>query len=219
MDRTPEPAPPNPSEEAREYHAMDHSAVNRQFVDDFLVSPSGPQVIDLGSGPAAIPIELCQRGDEYEVLAVDAEVEMLEIAKIEIDVAGMLGRISLQHATVEEMDQFEDAIADSVISNSLLHHLDNPATGLEVAVRLTKPGGRVFFRDLARPETAEQVETLVDLYCGEESEQARQLFRQSLHAALTLDEIRSIAGGLGIGSDHVQMTTDRHWTLDWRRPE
>ena len=217
MDRTPEPDIFSPSEEAAEYHAMDHSAVNRQFVDELLTGPTGPLVVDLGCGPAGIPIELCQRSTEYEVIAIDGEVEMLEIAKREIDIAGCLGQISLNHAQVECMEMYEDGMADTVISNSLLHHLDQPQKGLEVAVRLTRKGGRIFIRDLARPENQEEIEAQVAAYCPEESENGQQLFRQSLHAALTLNEIRNIARGLGIPEDHVQMTSDRHWTIDWCR--
>ena len=109
-------------------------------------------------------------------------------------------------------------MADTVISNSLLHHLEEPRLGLETAVRLTRAGGRIFIRDLSRPESAEAIETLVQTYSGNESENGQQLFRQSLHAALTLNEIRSIARGLGISEDHVQMSSDRHWTIDWCRP-
>ena len=143
---------------------------------------------------------------------------MLEIAKQEIDIAGCLGRISLNHVAVEAMELFENGMADTVISNSLLHHLEEPRIGLETAVRLTREGGRLFIRDLARPETAEEIESMVRAYSGEESENGQQLFRQSLHAALTLNEIRAIARGLGIPEDHVQMSSDRHWTIDWCRP-
>lgn len=219
MERTPEPQTLTPSEEAAEYHAMDHDAVNRQFVDDLLKRPTGPRVIDLGCGPAGIPIELCQRDPAFEVMAVDGEVEMLEVAKREIDIAGCLGQITLNHASVEEMEMYDDEIADTVISNSLLHHLDEPEIGLRVAVRLARKGGRVFLRDLARPENHEQTEQLVATYCQGENANAQQLFRQSLHASLTLDEIREMARGLGISNDDVQMTSDRHWTLDWQRPE
>ena len=218
MDRIPEPDTLSPCDEAAEYHNMDHSAVNRQFVDELLKGPTGPLVVDLGCGPAGIPIELCQRSNDYEVIATDGEVEMLEIAKQEIDIAGCLGQISLNHVVVESMELFEDGMADTVISNSLLHHLDEPRLGLETAVRLTRPGGRIFIRDLSRPESVEEIETLVQTYSGTESENGQQLFRQSLHAALTLNEIRSIARGLGISEDHVQMSSDRHWTFDWRRP-
>ena len=218
MDRIPEPDTFSPRDEAAEYHAMDHSRVNRQFVDELLKGPTGPLVVDLGCGPAGIPIELCQRSTDYEVIATDGEVEMLEIAKQEIDIAGCLGQISLTHVAVESMDQFEDGMADTVISNSLLHHLEQPCVGLEVAVRLTRNGGRIFIRDLARPDTEADIERLVETYSGNESENGQQLFRQSLHAALTLNEIQIIARGLGIPEDHVQMSSDRHWTIDWHRP-
>ena len=114
-------------------------------------------------------------------------------------------------------------MADTVISNSLLHHLDEPELGLRTAIRLLRGGGRLFLRDLYRPETPERVEELVSTYAGEESDDARQLFRQSLLASLTLAEIREIAGssggqGLGISAEHVQMSSDRHWTIDWCRP-
>ena len=109
----------------------------------------------------------------------------------------------------------EDGMADTVISNSLLHHLDAPQLGLATAIRLIRPGGRLFLRDLARPENEQEVERLVACYSGQESAKAQQLLRQSLHAALTLEEIRTMAGGLGIQPEHVQMTSDRHWTIDW----
>lgn len=217
LPRVPEPTFLTPADEASEYLGMDHSEVNRRFVDELLTGPVGPRVIDLGCGPALIPIELCGRDRSYEVMAVDGTVEMLELAKVEIDMAGLLDRISLHHADATSMDDFEDAMADTVISNSLIHHLDEPANGLATAVRLVKPGGRLFVRDLYRPDSADTVEQLVQQYAGEENDHAQQLFRQSLHASLTLSEIRHLAGGLGISEQHVQMSSDRHWTIDWTK--
>jgi ubiquinone/menaquinone biosynthesis C-methylase UbiE len=215
IPRTPEPPPTNPFNEAAEYLAMDHREVNRRFVDDLLSGPTGPRVIDLGCGPAGIPIELCSRVGAIEMIAVDAEIEMLEIARREIDAAGLYDRIALHHADACQMQAYESAMTDTVISNSLLHHLDRPEQGLATALRLIKKGGRLFIRDLARPETGADVERLVALHSSGESEYAQQLFRQSLHAALSLEEIRDIARGLGIHAANVQMTSDRHWTIDW----
>jgi ubiquinone/menaquinone biosynthesis C-methylase UbiE len=214
----------SPADEAAEYHAMDHDAVNRRFLNDLLAAPVGTHVIDLGCGPADLPIDLCRRVASIRVMGIDAEIAMLDIAKRQIDIAGMLDRISLEHGDVCSLEHFQDALADTVISNSLLHHLAQPQRGLQTALRLVRPGGRLFLRDLCRPASAEQVETLVEQYAAGESDNARQLLRQSLLAALTLDEIRGIAAGLavpglGISAAHVQMTSDLHWTLDWRRPQ
>ena len=219
LSRTPEPPPPDPRLEAIEYHQMDHSGVNWQFVDDLLSGGHiGEQVVDLGCGPAQIPIEICRRSSDVMVMAIDGEIEMLELAKVDIDMAGLLERIMLQHADVDDMNDFEEGLADTVVSNSLIHHLDNPEVGFQVAHRLTRDGGRIFLRDLYRPDSSDQIEALVEQYAGRENAEAQQLFRQSFHASLTLDEVRSLVGGLGIDANCVQMSSDRHWTLDWRKP-
>ena len=48
--------------EAADYDAMDHREVNRAFVIDFLAAGPPPgEILDLGTGTAQIPIELCRR--------------------------------------------------------------------------------------------------------------------------------------------------------------
>ena len=219
LTRTPEPRPEDPYQEAIEYQSMDHEAVNRKFVQELLSGHVGPRVIDLGCGPAGIPIELCNQAENIDVLAIDEEAEMLDLAKREVDSAGLLERVMLAQGDANDIDWLDEEAADTVISNSLIHHLDNPANGLATAVRLVKAGGRIFIRDLARPETESEIEDLVTQYCGEESTFAQQLFRQSLHAALNLSEVQKICGGLGIDTKRVQMSSDRHWTIDWTKPE
>ena len=204
-------------EDAQEFEEMDHSEVNRIFVDDLLAGGEiGKYVVDLGCGPAAIPIELCSRDDNVQVMAIDSAISMLEVAKIQIDFAGLLDQVFLEHADVKDMGEFEPDMAETVMSNSLIHHLAQPELALQSALYLLKPGGRLFIRDLYRPDSNETVEKLVSQYVSNETQYAQQLFRQSLCASLTLDEIQDVAGGFGISKEHVQMTSDRHWTIDWR---
>ena len=54
---------------------------------------------------------------------------------------------------------------------------------------------------------------LVATYAAGETPFSQQLLRQSLVAALNLAEIRAILDDLSIASQAVQMTSDRHWTL------
>ena len=69
LTRTPEPRPDDPYQEAIEYQSMDHEAVNRKFVQELLSGHVGPRVIDLGCGPAGIPIELCKQAKNIDILA------------------------------------------------------------------------------------------------------------------------------------------------------
>jgi len=199
------------------YDEMDHQMVNRLFVDDLVAGGEiGREVIDLGTGTALIPIELCERVDGVKVLGIDASVSMLDLARRRIEIAQMTDRIQLEHADCKSLSGFSNAIADTVISNSLFHHLPDPAEALVAAKRLLRPGGRLFIRDLYRPSTMLEVDSLVKLYTENESEPARQMFRDSLLAALTIDEARDLFAKCGFSADDVTMTSDRHWTFDGR---
>ncbi|MEM6364428.1 MAG: class I SAM-dependent methyltransferase, partial [Planctomycetota bacterium] len=182
----------------------------------------GPRVLDGGRGPGAIAIEICSRHDSVEVMAMDASQEMLDLARFEIEAAGLNDRITLIHDNAAEVDCVQDDLASTVISNTVLHHIPEPIGLVEVAIKACQPDGQIFIRDLCRPETAEQVELIVDSVTGLDSHcsvpgiSPQQLLRQSLHAALTLSEIRRLVDGLGIDPSSVQMTSNRHWTLATR---
>ncbi len=204
-------------EEAWAYDQMDHAGVNCRFVDDLLAGgPLGADVIDLGTGTALIPIELCRRIKDVRVLAVDASASMLDLANRHLEIEQLKDRIELQQADCKVMAGFAAGMADSVISNSLIHHLPEPALAIRAALRLLRPGGRLFIRDLVRPAARGEVERLVALYASHETEGSRTMFRESLLAALSLEEVRQLFGSFGLSPDDVKLTSDRHWTFDGR---
>lgn len=203
--------------EAVEYDSMDHADVNRNFVTDLLLNqPLGDDILDLGTGTALIPIELCRRTENVRVMASDFSVEMLELARYRLEIEGFTHRIQLQHGDAKHMI-FQSNYFDTVMSNSLVHHLPSHDTLLPEVLRVLRPGGLIFIRDLCRPKDQDELESLVHLYAGHESECARQMFRQSLHAALTLDEVGKLLTDVGLDPECVQMTSDRHWTLIARK--
>lgn len=217
----------NDPAEAREYDEMDHAAVNAAFVEDLLASgvlasgPVDPQaddsvVLDIGTGTALIPIELCRRFRLCRIVASDAASSMLELAKLNIAINQCEHRIQLHHGDAKQLE-FSDDLFDGVMSNSWHHHLPDPALGLAQMWRVCKLGGWLFCRDLLRPDDESEVERLVVSHAANETPSNQQLFRQSLHAALTLDEVRQMAEPLGIPPDAVQATSDRHWTLCARK--
>ena len=82
---------------------------------------------------------------------------------------------------------------------------------------MAKNGGLLFFRDLMRPETGREVDRLVTRYAAGESDHAREMFYNSLHAALSLSEICDLVQQLGFSADSVTATSDRHWTWIGRK--
>lgn len=150
------------------------------------------------------------------MLAIDASGEMLDLARRNLELAMLTNRIQLAQADCKSLQEFSPAMADVVISNSLLHHLAEPALAVKAATRLLRGGGRLFIRDLARPATLGDVERLVSTYANDEPEPAKIMFRDSLLAALSLEEARELFVAAGLAPQSVQMTSDRHWTFDGR---
>jgi ubiquinone/menaquinone biosynthesis C-methylase UbiE len=216
------------ADEARDYDAMDHGDVNGRFVSDLLAfRPSVGEVLDVGTGTARIPIELCARAPGARVVGIDLADHMLNVARENVARAALKGRITLEKRDAKSAGWPEGRF-EVVLSNTILHHIPDPTDLLREMWRLTRRGGVVFLRDLARPRSAGEVRALVEKYGGapasaeprEVASHARQvaLFEASLHAALTLEEIRERVHSLGLPRAAVTMTSDRHWTLALAKP-
>lgn len=213
LTRILEPEVMDSPDDAREYDAMDHSAVNAQFVTDLLphLNCSPLQILDLGAGTAQIPIEIARRALYTHITAVDAADSMLAIARTNIAAVNLAARIDPILADAKRLP-FADNSFPAVISNSILHHIADPQTVLAEAIRVTTRGGLLFHRDLARPSGEAELLQLVASYAGGATPYQRKLFTESLRAALTLEEIRDLVENLTFARDTVQMTSDRHWT-------
>ncbi|MEX2187464.1 MAG: methyltransferase domain-containing protein [Pirellulales bacterium] len=225
LQRVLEPEVMDTPEEASDYDAMDHGEVNRVFVTDLIAAMrptdavSGAlklSILDLGAGTAQIPIELCRRMETANVVAVDAAAAMLAVARRNVERAGLDRRIRLELADAKRLP-FADGEFAAAISNSIVHHIPEPRSVLAEAVRTTARGGLLFIRDLLRPDDRETLDRLVETYAAGANEHQRRMFAESLHAALSLDEIRSLVAELGFARDTVTQTTDRHWTWTARR--
>jgi ubiquinone/menaquinone biosynthesis C-methylase UbiE len=216
MDRILEPEVMDGPDEALVYDAMDHAAANQAFVEALLTNGLQEGAwLDLGTGTAQIPLELCLRHPMFRgrIVAIDLSESMLDVARCHLEVARLMDRVRLNRADAKALP-FEDAQFDVVFSNSIVHHVAEPETVLSEGARVVRPGGLLFFRDLLRPATVADVEQLVTRYAGQESPVAQQLFRASLHAALTLEEVRALVERIGFQADSVYASSDRHWT--WR---
>jgi ubiquinone/menaquinone biosynthesis C-methylase UbiE len=214
LPRILEPEVMDSTAEARDYDAMDHSAVNRVFVADFLAFWCAKgSVLDVGTGTAQIPIELCRQAPAVQVLAIDLADHMLQVGRENVARAGLSDRVELQCCDAKRM-RFDDGQFAAIISNSIVHHIPEPRAVLQEAVRVVRSGGALFFRDLLRPVDEATVRELVHTYAGAANAHQQQMFGDSLRAALTLAEIRALVTELGFDLATVQQTTDRHWT--WR---
>lgn len=222
LPRTLEPEVMDSPDEAADYDDMAFEHVNQQFVTDLLAAwaagtnaetLSSPFVLDAGTGTGRIPVILGQRLPGCRILATDLSPAMLQLAERNIAKAGLAERIAVERIAAGQLAERRAARFDMVMSNSLIHHVPEPQPVLAALAACVAPGGLLFIRDLFRPDSSEEVERLVREHAGNETATGQQLFRQSFHAALTLDEVRAMARTLPLKDLHVTMTSDRHWTL------
>jgi ubiquinone/menaquinone biosynthesis C-methylase UbiE len=213
LSRVLEPEVMDSVEEARDYDAMDHSAVNRLFVTDFLACWRGDgPILDVGTGTAQIPIELCRQSPQAQVTAIDLAEHMLALGRENVRRAGLADRIKLERIDAKRMPYPSAAFA-AVISNSIVHHIPEPKQVFAEMVRVTRPGGVLFVRDLLRPPDQPTLDQIVHTYAGDANAHQQKMFADSLHAALGLPELREMIASLGLDPDHARQTSDRHWTL------
>jgi ubiquinone/menaquinone biosynthesis C-methylase UbiE len=215
-----EPEEMDTPEEALAYDAMDHSEVNRRYIEDLAFARGGNHggsILDLGTGPGHIAILIAETDPGVRVTGLDLARHMIELARRHAQERGVAERVRFELADAKGVNA-PDSSFDAVVSNSIIHHIPAPGGVLAEMVRLTKHGGLIFCRDLARPESCENLDHLVERYAGHEPEAARQLFAASLHAALTVEEVRELVLPFGAPGESVGMTSDRHWTWTWRRP-
>lgn len=216
LERVLEPEVMDTEQDAAEYDAIDHTAINREFARQALeVCPHARRVLDLGTGTALIPIQLAQLAPDVEITAVDLAEQMLVLARSNVDAAGLTARIRLTARDVKNTNLEPDNF-DLIMCNSVVHHLPDAVPLFREIARLMGPTTEVFVKDLTRPSSEAELTTLVSTYAANDTPYQRRLFAESLRAALTLPEVAHACEQAGLGPVHVVRTSDRHYCITRR---
>lgn len=214
MQRVLEPEVMDSWEEAVAYDAMDFTEVNAAFAQRAieLGSPVAT-VLDAGTGTARIPVLLCQQRPQWQVTGIDLAENMLRIGFQHVEKARLQQQIILQCVDVKQLP-YPNGHFDIVISNSLVHHLPNPLPCFQELKRVLKPNGALLIRDLLRPPDEATMNAWVESIGTDYDAHQKQLFRDSLHAAFTLDEVNQLIAQAGFESVKVYQSSERHWTAE-----
>ena len=214
MKRVLEPEVMDTREEAEAYDTMDHSAVNTVFVERVVeLGASEGHFLDLGTGPAQIPIFLAQRCPEIRITGIDLSVNMLTLGERHVAEAGLAYRIALECVDAKDLP-YSDQSFDGVISNSIIHHLPDPMAAFREIRRVIRPGGLILIRDLMRPDTPEAAQALVDRYAADDTPYQKKLFYDSFLAALTIPETEAMLAQTSLTDAIVVQSSDRHWSVE-----
>lgn len=214
MQRVLEPEVMDTWEEAVEYDAMDFREVNTAFAERAIAlePPISARVLDAGTGTARIPVLLCQMRPHWQVFGIDLAKNMLQIGSQHVEQAG-LQQIVLELVDAKQLP-YKNEYFNMVVSNSLVHHLPDPLPFFREVSRVLQPNGAILIRDLIRPPDEETMNNLVASIGVEYDTHQKQLFHDSLHAALTLAEVKQLISQADLQGLIVYQSSDRHWTAE-----
>ena len=213
MNRTPEPELMLGQEQARAYSEADFEEPHSRFIELFARSFPGRaaagNVLDLGCGSADISLRFARAYPQVRIHGVDGSEAMLRYGKQAVSREGFEERVQLIHCTLPTMELPQKSY-DGVISNSLLHHLQDPQVLWQTIKQCARPEAPVFVMDLMRPASEVQAKEFTETYVASEPEILKRDFYHSLKAAYRTDEIRTQLDEAGLNRFTVEMISDRH---------
>jgi ubiquinone/menaquinone biosynthesis C-methylase UbiE len=213
VDRILEPEIMDGEVEAKAYAAADFSDSNQWYVNHLTAEfPSHlANILDLGCGPADVPVRIARAKPSARITAVDGSAEMLKLARAAITAAGLDARITLHLGLLPGLALPENSF-DAILCKDMLHHLHDPQVLWSETKRLARPGAAIYVMDLLRPDSPAEARAIVERVSANEHPVLKEDFYNSLCAAFTIAEVREQLRIAGLPLD-VEQVTDRHMRI------
>ncbi len=106
-------------------------------------------MLDLGTGPGNLPIELSKRAPEIQVVGIDLSRRLINMARTRAKSANLSNQLSFEVANAANL-RFDDESFDMIISTGMLHSLKSPSKVLKEIHRVLKQSGEAWIFDPAK---------------------------------------------------------------------
>jgi SAM-dependent methyltransferase len=213
MKRIPEPELMEDPVQAAAYALADFEEPHGMFIKTFRERFPGidirGNVLDLGCGPADITIRFARAYPGCHLYAVDGAMAMLNEGKSRVASEGLENRIELIQGVLPQLilPAYE---YQAIISNSLLHHLHDPACLWDSVKKYSCRDTVIFIMDLMRPDNATEAGKLVNTYAAQEPDILKRDFYNSLCAAFTPAEVAFQLRTAKLVHLKIEVISDRH---------
>lgn len=147
------------------------------------------KILDVGTGPGYLPIEIAKLVSEIEVIGIDVSKDMVKIARRNAEKSGVQERVRFEHIDANKM-RYQDSYFDLMVSTGSFHHWKRPIRILNEIYRVLKKGGQAWIYDLRRDVPQEEMEKLKEMY-GRFLGQIIYRF-VSFHSSVTKEELRKV---------------------------
>ena len=125
----------------------------RQVAEKIAAHLKSGTILDLGTGPGDLPIEIAKKSPGIQITGIDLSRKLIQMARANASTAGLADRLNFQLGNAAALD-FEDSSFDMVISTGMLHSIKEPVKVLQEIYRVLKAGREAWIFDPARVTSA-----------------------------------------------------------------
>jgi ubiquinone/menaquinone biosynthesis C-methylase UbiE len=133
------------------YNAISGTSVFQRHYElvakDILEYCSEGSILDIGTGPGWLLIQIHQQSPKFRVVGVDASPSMVAKARKNISDAGLSDVVEIKEAEASHIP-FADDSFDMIVSTGSIHHWKDPTACLNEVYRVLKRGGHALIYDL-----------------------------------------------------------------------
>ena len=119
-----------------------------QVADEITSNIQQGSLLDLGTGPGYLPVEIVKRAPDINITGVDLSRKLIHMARANAQKAGLSSQLSFEVGNSARL-RFGDAVFDMVISTGMLHSLKNPVNVLMEIKRVLKDSADAWIYDPA----------------------------------------------------------------------
>jgi ubiquinone/menaquinone biosynthesis C-methylase UbiE len=154
--------------------------------------PPGGKVLDVGTGPGFLAIEVARllRKTDCQVVGIDLSCAMLALAAENAAREGLNGTLTWREGDAKAMP-FDDDTFDLIVCNDSLHHWENPLPVFDEIQRVLKTDGKCIVHDSKRLQQwpARLVSRLIGMFIPADF---RVHYWNSIQSSYTPEELRAV---------------------------
>ncbi|MHA1271107.1 MAG: class I SAM-dependent methyltransferase [Candidatus Helarchaeota archaeon] len=120
-------------------------------------------ILDLGTGPAYLPIYIVKKNPNCKVIGMDISASMIKFANQNVQKEGLSDRILLKLGDAANIP-FPDNYFDFIISTGSFHHWKHPIKSFNEIYRVLKNHGQAWIYDVSNPIPKDQFIKLCQMY-------------------------------------------------------